>query len=173
MFSRMTPKAKTVLACVLLTVPLDQLTKWWISATIPRGGWIDVIEGFFRLTHARNPGAALGLFPSAPIWIFIALSVAALVLIASFYLKLPAGDRFSAFALGLILGGAIGNLIDRVRLGEVVDFLQFDLGLFIFPDWNVADASIVIGVGLLLLEVVALETEESVRADARERLEGG
>jgi signal peptidase II len=132
-----------------------------------------VIDGFFRLTHARNPGAALGLFQQAPMWIFVALTAAALVLIGSFYRKLPQGDRFSASALGLILGGAIGNLIDRVRLGEVVDFLQFDLGLFIFPDFNFADSSIVIGVSLLLLEVVALEAEESVGPEARQKLGGG
>ncbi len=169
----MTPKAKAVATCVLLVVPLDQLTKWWIATTIPHGGWIDVIDGFFRLTHARNPGAALGLFREAPMWIFIGLTTAALILIGSFYRKLPPTDRFSSSALGLILAGAIGNLLDRVRLGEVVDFLQFDLGLFIFPDFNVADSSIVIGVSLLLLEVVALETEESVSSEAREKLEGG
>jgi signal peptidase II len=171
MFSRVTPKTKTALACMLCVVPLDQLTKWWISTTIPHGGWIDVVEGFFRLTHARNPGAVLGLFQQTPVWIFVALTAAALVLIGSFHRQLEPGDRFSASALGLILGGALGNLLDRVRVGEVVDFLQFDLGLFVFPDFNVADMCIVIGVSLLLLEVVAQETEESV--GAREKLEGG
>ena len=75
------------------------------------------------------------------------------------------GDRLSASALGLIVSGALGNLIDRVARQEVVDFLQFDLGLFVFPDFNVADSAIVIGVGLLLLDVITSEAEESAPSE--------
>jgi signal peptidase II len=158
----MTPKLRTLLWLVAVVVPLDQLTKHWVSTNIPYGGHIQVIEGFFRITHARNPGAALGIAQNAPIWLFIALTIAALAMIGSFFRKVPAHDRFSAFALGLIVSGALGNLIDRVWHHEVIDFLQFDLQLFIFPDFNVADSAIVIGVALLLLDVVTQETERSV-----------
>jgi signal peptidase II len=158
----MTAKLRTLLWLVAIVVPLDQLTKQWVAASIPEGGYVDVIDGFFRITHARNPGAALGLAQGAPIWVFIALTLVALVMIGSFFRKIPAHDRLSAFALGLIVSGAIGNLIDRVWHHEVIDFLQFDLQLFIFPDFNVADSAIVIGVGLLLLDVVTQETEQSV-----------
>jgi len=119
-----------------------------------------VIDGFFRITHARNPGAALGLFQDLPIWVFIVLTLVALGFILSFYRQLASEDMFSATALALILGGAIGNLIDRATLGEVVDFLQFDLKLFIFPDFNVADSAIVVGVGLLLLDAVAADSAQ-------------
>ncbi len=170
----MTPKLRTLLVLVVLVVPLDQLTKSWVAASIPYGGWVDVIPGFFKITHARNPGAALGLAPDVPVAVFIVLTFVALGLIASFYRRLEPDDRLSAVSLGLILAGALGNLIDRVWHGEVVDFLQFDLGLFIFPDFNVADSAIVIGVALLLIDVVTQETERSVRRDptATEETEG-
>jgi signal peptidase II len=122
-----------------------------------------VIDGFFRITHARNPGGALGFFQDVPVVVFIVLTIVALWLVISFYRRVPAGDILSATALGLILAGALGNLADRVRHGEVIDFIQFDLGLFVFPDFNVADSAIVIGVALLLLDVVALEAEHGAR----------
>jgi signal peptidase II len=158
----MSPKLRTLCWLVAVIVPLDQLTKYWVAANVPYGGAIDVIDGFFRITHARNPGAALGLAQGAPIWVFIGLTLVALLMIGSFFRKIPAHDRLSAFALGLIVSGALGNLIDRVWHREVIDFLQFDLQLFIFPDFNVADSAIVIGVALLLLDVVTQETEQSV-----------
>jgi len=157
----MSPKLRTLVWLVALIVPLDQLTKYWVSSSIAHGGYIQVIDGFFKITHARNPGAALGIAQGAPIWVFIGLTLLALVMIASFFRKIAADDRLSAVALGLIVSGAIGNLIDRVLHQEVIDFLQFDLQLFIFPDFNVADSAIVIGVGLLLLDAVTQETERS------------
>ena len=83
-------------------------------------------------------------------------------MILSFYRGLAADDHRQAISLGLILAGALGNLIDRLTRGEVVDFLQFDFGIFIFPDFNVADSAIVIGVGLLLLEAFTQRTREKV-----------
>ena len=85
-------------------------------------------------------------------------------MIASFFRSIEPHDRLSAVSLGLIISGALGNLIDRLaRGGEVVDFLQFNLGLFVFPDFNVADMAISFGVALLLLDVVTQETESSVQ----------
>jgi signal peptidase II len=158
----MSPKLRALCWLVAVIVPLDQLTKYWVATHVPYGGAIEVIDGFFRITHARNPGAALGLAQGAPIWLFIALTLVALVMIGSFFRKVADHDRLSATALGLIVSGALGNLIDRVWHREVIDFLQFDLKLFIFPDFNVADSAIVIGVALLLLDVVTQETEQSV-----------
>jgi signal peptidase II len=159
----MSPKLRTVLAILAVVVPLDQLTKWWVSENVSPYEPIAVIDGFFRITHARNPGGALGMFQDVPVYVFIVLTLVALWLVLSFYRRIPPGDLLSATALGLILSGALGNLIDRVRQGEVVDFLQFDLGLFVFPDFNVADSAIVIGVALLLIDVVALEAEHGAR----------
>ena len=165
----MSPKLRIVLVLGAVLIPIDQLTKWWIASNVSAGQPIEVISGFFRLTHVRNPGAALGLFQEVHISVFIVLTLVALGLIWSFYRQVEPDDRLSATALGLIIAGAIGNLIDRAVHNEVVDFLQFDLGLFVFPDFNVADAAIVIGVGLLLLDVLTVEAQES----APERPEPG
>lgn len=157
----MTPKLRTLLAILAVVFPLDQLTKLWIAANVSPFEPLVLIEGFLQLTHARNPGMALGLFQNVPVIVFIALTLVALWLVLSFFRRIPAGDLLSATALGLILAGALGNLVDRALRGEVIDFIQFNLGLFIFPDFNVADSAIVIGVGLLLIDVVALEAEQA------------
>lgn len=162
----MTPKVRTLLALVAVIVPLDQITKSLVSSGIERGSYwapIQALEGFFRITHARNPGAALGLAQGVPVFVFVALTTVALLMIGSFFRRIEPHDRLSAVSLGLIVSGALGNLTDRImRGGEVVDFLQFNLGLFIFPDFNVADMAISIGVALLLLDVVTHETEQGV-----------
>jgi signal peptidase II len=159
----MSPKLRTVLVILLVVLPLDQVTKWWVAENVSPFEPIVLVEGFFRITHARNPGGALGFFQGVPPIVFIGLTLVALWLVASFYRSIPKGDVLSATALGLILSGALGNLADRVRHGEVIDFLQFDLSLFVFPDFNVADSAIVVGVALLLLDVVALEAEHGAR----------
>ena len=161
----MSPKLRTLLVIVATVLPLDLLSKLWVATHVSPLEPIRVIPGFFSITHARNPGAALGLFQDVHVLFFIGLTILALGLLVSFYRKLEPGDRASAVALGLVLSGALGNLVDRVFRGEVVDFLQFDLWFFVFPDFNVADSAIVIGVALLLLDVVASETEEGVREE--------
>lgn len=166
------PKLHGLVWPVLVLVPLDQLTKLWVASRIVHGSKTAVIDGFFWISHARNPGGALGLFQSVPVAVFIGLTLVALLLIWSFYRRVEADDRFSATALGLILAGAIGNLIDRVVRGEVVDFLKFNLGLFEFPDFNVADSAIVIGAGLLLLDLFASETEGAAEAPGEPEGEG-
>jgi signal peptidase II len=162
----MTPKVRTLLALVAVILPLDQLTKSLVVANVDQGSYwapFASLDGFFRITHARNPGAALGLAQGFPIVVFVALTVVALVMIGSFFRRIEPHDRLSAVSLGLIVSGALGNLCDRLfRGGEVVDFLQFNLGLFIFPDFNVADMAISTGVALLLLDVVTHETEAGV-----------
>jgi signal peptidase II len=162
----MTPKVRTLLALIAVIVPLDQITKSLVSSGIERGSYwapFPALEGFFRITHARNPGAALGLAQGVPVIVFIVLTAVALFMIGSFFRRIEPHDRLSAVSLGLIVSGALGNLTDRImRGGEVVDFLQFNLGLFVFPDFNVADMAISIGVALLLLDVVTHETEEGV-----------
>ncbi|MEE8557430.1 MAG: signal peptidase II [Myxococcota bacterium] len=150
----MTQKAGWLFATFLLVLPLDQATKAWVEANVHPLHPLPVIEGFFQITHARNPGGALGLFQETPVVVFIVLTIFAIGLVTSFYRQVAADDRLSLVALGLILGGAFGNLTDRLMRGEVVDFLQFDLKLFIFPDFNVADSAIVIGVVLLLRDLV-------------------
>jgi len=166
----MVPKLKVFLILALSGLVLDQTSKAWIVTHLGFGERIPVIEGFFAITHVRNPGAAFSLFASSPElfrrYFFVAVALVAIGLIVSFYRQLTPGDRLSAAALGLVLGGATGNLVDRLRYGEVVDFLRFKLWSgYSWPDFNFADSCIVIGVGLLVLELFASEGE--ARADPR------
>jgi signal peptidase II len=160
----MTPKLRIGLGAFLVSLPLDQLTKILVDHELTYADRIPVIEGFFYLTHVRNTGAAFGLFSNSPepmrLVFFVGISVVAIGIIFSFFRKLAPGERLSALALGLILGGAVGNLIDRVTRGEVVDFLHFRLwGGYSWPDFNLADSFIVVGVALLVLELLASEGE--------------
>lgn len=170
----MSPKLRIFLGLFAFTLLLDQGSKGLVVRLIGYGDQIEVIKGFFYLTHVGNPGAAFSFLADQPSWFrqpfFIGATTIAIFIIVSFYRKLSAAERLSAFALGAILGGAVGNLIDRVFRGselfhgEVVDFLHFILwGGYAWPDFNLADSFIVCGVGLLILELFATEGER--RAD--------
>ena len=166
----MTPKQLVGSCAFLGCLMLDQASKILVDQQMSYADRIEVIEGFFYLTHVRNTGAAFGLFSDAPAEIrmtfFVSISLVAIGIIVSFFRKLAPGDRLSALALGCILGGAVGNLIDRVTRGEVVDFLHFRLwGGYSWPDFNFADSFIVTGVGLLLLELLAAEGESRAAQD--------
>ena len=161
----MTSKLSFALGAFAISLPLDLLTKWIVERNLSYADRIPVIEGFLSLTHVRNPGAAFGLFadgdPQTRLYVFIAVSIAAVLIILSFFRQLAPGDRLSALALGLILGGAVGNLLDRIFRGEVVDFLHFKIWRgYSWPDFNLADSFIVVGVGLLVLELLASEGED-------------
>ncbi|MCH2169907.1 signal peptidase II [Myxococcota bacterium] len=171
MTGRMTPKFK-VLSCVFaVSVVLDQYTKHLIDQNLSFADRVPVIEGLLYLTHVRNTGAAFGLFadthPTFRIVFFLVLSLVAMGIILSFYRRLEPGERLAALALGLILGGATGNLIDRVQLFEVIDFVHVRLwGGYSWPDFNVADSCIVVGVGILILEMLAAEGEQRAHSDS-------
>ena len=135
----------------------DQLTKWVIGSAIPLHDSWPVIPGFFRLTHVKNRGAAFGIFADSTspmkIEVLILLSVVALVVVLLLLWEQP-GARRIGLGLALILGGALGNLFDRLAHGSVVDFLEFYLRGFHWPAFNVADSAIVIGAGLLVLDML-------------------
>ncbi len=162
----MTAKLRTFLAVIAVALPLDQLTKLWIDQNLRINfDRIEVIEGFFYITHVRNPGAAFGILSNADaswrVGFFIGISIVASILVVSFYRSLDAEDRYSAASLGLIFAGAVGNLIDRIRYHEVIDFLHFRLWHnYSWPDFNIADSCIVVGVGLMLLQVFFSSEEE-------------
>jgi signal peptidase II len=169
----MAPKFRIGLTVFFISLALDILTKYLVSSNLSYSDRIPVIEGFFYLTHVRNTGAAFGLFQDAPVAIrltfFIGVSIVAIGIIIQFFYKLAPGDRLSAFALGLILGGAVGNLIDRIRLLEVIDFLHFVLWRgYVWPDFNLADTWIVVGVSFLVLELLASEGEERTGIESGE-----
>jgi signal peptidase II len=137
---------------------LDQITKAWILANLPLGGGFTVVPGFFDITHVHNPGGAFGFLASmgaeARTLLFVAVALAAIVLILVFYWQTPATERATAFGLALVLGGAVGNLVDRVRFGVVVDFLDVYAGELHWPAFNVADSAITIGVVLIAVRML-------------------
>jgi len=139
---------------ILVLVIADHLTKAIVSQKIALLTNIRVVPGFFNLTHIRNRGAIFGFFSSSGnqlIYILLTLaSLAALGLVIYYFFKTPTSERFMKISLSLILAGALGNLIDRIFRGYVVDFLDFYVKNWHWPSFNIADASITIG-GFLLI----------------------
>jgi len=153
-----------------LIVILDQVTKVIVLKTIPIYDSIQVIDRFFYITHIHNPGGAFGfLATQSPLvrnLLFIFASLLALVLLIYFYLNTPDKQPLISLGFSIILGGAVGNLIDRIRFGEVVDFLVFyitPLPWEIFNPWpafNVADSAITIGVIIFIFHLLFVEMQE-------------
>ena len=146
-------------------VILDRLTKLWIVAHIHSGHAIVIIPRVFRLTHVLNTGAAFSMFESSasPMLVrnlLIGFSVAAVIVVLVLIWKIGKTISLTSVALSLILGGAIGNLYDRIRLGYVVDFLEVHIYHYHWPDFNVADSAIVVGASLLLLEMLRPQRSE-------------
>lgn len=144
----------------LAIVVLDQATKAMVKAKLPLHESITVIPGFFDLTHVRNTGAAFGMldntdFPYKPA-LMVLVALIALGAVASYALTLPATQRIARFGLALILGGAVGNLIDRATMGYVVDFVDVYFRGVHFWAFNVADSAITVGVVLMLLDVLGV-----------------
>jgi len=150
------PKRPLLIALAVLL--LDRITKWAIAQTIPLEDAVNIIPGFFRLTHLENTGAAFSLFAdsSSPFRtaLLIAFSVAALAVVSVLLWKDRSVFHSGTMALSLILGGAIGNLWDRVSDGKVTDFLDFYLGVHHWPPFNVADSAIVVGALLLFMRML-------------------
>ena len=139
-------------------VVLDQVTKALVLAQLPLHTSIAVIPGFFNLTHVRNPGGAFGFLAGSGgawrHWLFLGAALVALVLIVYFYQQTPKNKPWLRLALAMIFGGAIGNLIDRVRFGEVVDFLDVYAGQWHWPAFNVADSGVTVGVLIFIFHMV-------------------
>jgi len=156
-------RAAGLTAVVVLV--LDLLTKHLALERLPPGRPVHVVDGFFSLTLVMNPGLAFGMLAGTPAgwrWLVALLSIGALTVLAVVGLRmLPTGGRFTPLALGLIFGGAVGNLIDRARFGAVVDFLDFYWRGYHWPAFNVADASISVGVVLLALRMLLAPASSS------------
>ena len=137
---------------------LDQWSKMWIRANYPIAYAEAKITGFFNLVHAENPGAAFSMFDTAPhvvrvtVLVGLALVIVGLIVLALLDKIKLVETQFARMALGLVLGGAIGNLFDRVHAGTVTDFLEFYRGSYYFPAFNLADSSIFCGACLMLLD---------------------
>jgi len=136
---------------------LDQLSKALVVRRIPLFDTVPVIPGFLRLWHVQNFGAVWGLFsehgPGPISWIITAVAIVALTVVAVLFGRTPAGCRCERIAYSLIIGGAAGNIVDRLRFGYVTDFLDMFIGIHHWPTYNVADSAICVGVGLLAILV--------------------
>ena len=153
-------------------IGLDQLTKSIILEHFRLGETVSVIGGFFNITYVQNRGAAFGMLsqasPAFRVPFFLIVPMIALVSIAYIFRRIPDHDRKLACALSLVIGGAVGNLIDRATLGYVVDFLDFHWRwAYHFPAFNVADSAICIGVGLVILDLFAPEEGKTSRKGSR------
>ncbi len=154
----MSGKWGRTLVPALIVVVLDQLTKAMVVADIGLHQSIPVIDGFFALTYVRNTGAAFGMFASRSaalrVPLLLAVAVLALGVLLWFVRTVPAERWVVIAACGGVLGGAIGNMIDRAAYGEVIDFLDVYVGTYHWPAFNVADSAITIGVVVLCFDAL-------------------
>jgi len=151
MLDALNPAMRKWLGLALVVIIADHLTNWWVSATLDYQEVIPVLP-FFSLVRVHNTGAAFSFLADAggwQRWFFIAIGILATVIIVRL-LKRHGHEPHLAFPLALVLGGALGNVIDRVVLGHVVDFLYFHYRSFAWPAFNVADTAISIGAALLI-----------------------
>ena len=146
------------IAAGLAVIGLDRITKSLVETRLAPLGSIPVLPGFFDLTYVRNPGGVFGLFKNLDSGIrgilFTVIPAAAILLIAIYAMRTPAHRGLTQSALALILGGAVGNLVDRFKYGHVIDFLDFYWRDYHWPAFNVADSAICVGVGLLIVETL-------------------
>ena len=152
----------------ILVVALDRYTKWLIAHRMTMHDSITVIPGFFRIIHTENPAAAFGLFADSPspwkVALLIIFSLVALAVVSLLLWKNSHRMTSTGIGLSLILGGAIGNLWDRIASRHVVDFLLFYIKHYQWPAFNVADSAIVVGACLLVFEILFTKSasEQSV-----------
>ncbi len=157
-----------IIAAVVLAA--DQLTKAWAVAKLKPVVLIEVIPDFFRLVYATNRGVAFSMFADGEFdarWVFAGISLVAASFVSIYLLRTPTGKLRLSLSLSLLLAGIVGNLIDRVRLGEVVDFIGLHWrDQYSWPIFNLADTAICIGAGLLALEMLFEEKPVAVTTGA-------
>ncbi len=144
-----------------LVLSADQATKLWATARLKPVGFVEIIPDFFRLSYALNRGVAFSLFADVQFnlkWLLAAISGAAAVMVVHYLARTPLAQRRMCWSLALLLAGILGNLVDRIRLGEVVDFIELHWrDQFTWPTFNIADSAICIGAALLALELLREE----------------
>ena len=141
-----------------MIILLDQVSKLLILHFLPLFSAMEIIPGFFNLVHVRNTGAAFSILAGVnSVWrqsLFVGLTIVVVGILLFAYGKLRPEDRWTRIAYALITGGALGNLVDRLRLGEVVDFLDCYVGAYHWPAFNLADSAISVGALMLVISVL-------------------
>jgi signal peptidase II len=158
------------LAISLPVFVLDRTTKVWIENNVSAFDSFNVIPGFFDIVHTKNRGAAFGMFAESEspfrTFLLIGVSVAVLIFIIVALLRpskaVGATTPFTQYGLSLVMGGALGNIYDRIVHGMVTDFLEFYLGDYRFAAFNIADSAITIGAGLLILDMLRTRNQKNV-----------
>ncbi len=150
---------------IFCTIAVDQLTKSWVVDSLQLYQSVDIVPGFFNLVYVTNNGAAFSLLADVDSpwrhYFFLGIGTLAMIGLTVAYWRLRKVNRFYSLALALIAGGAAGNLVDRIRLGAVIDFLDFYIGRYHWPAFNVADSAICVGAGLfLVLNVFEVRNQE-------------
>lgn len=149
----------------LIVFLVDQGSKWLVKTNMDLGQQISVIGDFFYITSHRNRGAAFGILQDQR-WFFIVVTIIVVVALVWYIQKIKSQpDKLLPLALSLVLAGAIGNFLDRLLMGEVVDFFKFNFGSYTFPIFNVADSAIVVGVALIILDTLLESRREKRRED--------
>jgi signal peptidase II len=159
----MTPRAKIISRIVMAVIAVavfvaDQVTKAMVVRRIPDRAVVPVIPGFFNLTSSKNSGAVFGMFNDSAIWwktpLLIVVSLALLIIVVALVVRTQKLKWATRIGLSLVLGGALANLFDRIRSGTVEDFLDFYVRNYHWYTFNLADSAIVVGTGLIILQVL-------------------
>ena len=165
----MSAKWKIVVVWLVVIVAFDQLTKFIVDRTMPLHHSIPIIDNLFSLTYVRNTGAAFGIFAGSHeafrLPFLILVSVVAIGFVFVMLKRLREGETGLITALSFILGGALGNLVDRVLFGEVIDFLDFYWGRYHWPAFNLADSFITVGVTITLFYLIKYKEEDPFAAN--------
>ncbi|NWF92886.1 MAG: signal peptidase II [Syntrophaceae bacterium] len=156
-----------LIVCVWIIL-VDQWTKHVVQQRLVLYQKVEVIRGFFNLVHVRNTGGAFGILGgeggALTSWLFVAVSFIAIGAVLFLFLRLKEDERTLSLSLSLVLSGAVGNLLDRLRYGEVVDFLDFHLSSYHWPAFNIADSAISLGIGLMAFVILFRDRKRSAKS---------
>jgi signal peptidase II len=142
------------LAIAVMVMSFDQFTKYWVSVKLREGDEIDIIRGFFKFSYTENPGIAFGMLNNGNVkWLLVTISVTAIMVVIYYMRRTPISNTLLLWSLALLAAGICGNLIDRFRLGRVIDFLLLYYKDYQWPVFNVADTAITIGAALMAIEL--------------------
>ena len=155
------------LVVTAIVLMIDQFTKYWMSINLREGDEIEVIRGFFRFSYTENPGIAFGMLNNGNVkWLLVAISVAAIAVVAFYMTRTSSSNRLLLWSLALLAAGISGNLIDRVRMGRVIDFILIYYKDYQWPVFNIADTAITIGAALMAIELFIPPHQERAAAAA-------
>ncbi|SDI66869.1 signal peptidase II Aspartic peptidase. MEROPS family A08 [Natribacillus halophilus] len=148
----------------IVIIGLDQFTKWLVAAYMEIGESIPVIDGVLHITSHRNEGAAFGIL-QGQMWLFFIVTIVVVIGVVYFMQKMGRQSVWIGMPLGILLGGTIGNFIDRLFHGEVIDFIDVYIGTYSFPIFNVADSALTVGIILLIGKMFLDERREKKKKE--------